>query len=282
MSYDCVAETFSRDADNAFRNILNFIASLHEELDSIGERELHLAYRSFLHRLADAQLARLYAQADPSGSRIHRNIRDCLKNSSTLELRKEYRGNVIVPIDVDPLEGCEPFPALELERALLQTANSRQSIPQILESLHNILANQKKYRRSLLLIDASIIIKRLYQSAFAPKDEVEHLWSFDGLGEFELLRLRREVESALKEKIVLTYLTKGKIDNNQARALFGALQDIMEEWFAGEALSESLYSRFNEHLPIPPEVYEHEFRPRMEYLLKIARQELAVRLTREL
>ena len=68
LSYDCIAEAFARDAGNSFRSIHDFLGSLEKDLGAISNEELFLAYKSFLIRIAEAQLARLYGQSDPSGS----------------------------------------------------------------------------------------------------------------------------------------------------------------------------------------------------------------------
>ena len=282
MSYDCIAEAFARDTDGTFPNIHHFIGSLETNLDTIPGHELFLAYKSFQIRIAEAQLARLYGQTDPSGSRIHRNIRDCLKGSNTFTLHKDFRGVVLVPLHVDPLDHLGPFPMDELERHFVREASSRNSIPRLLEILHGVLGGQCVYRRTLPLIEVVVIFKSLFQNDFVPETSIDHEWSLDGLGEFELRRMRYEVENVLKEKILLTYLVRGKVTDKQAAAMFKTLQAVLDDWFSGNSSSESLYSSFNGHLPIGPGVYEQDFRPKMEYLLRLARQELAGRLMREM
>lgn len=282
LSYDCVAEAFARNTDGTFHNIHNFIKSLQENLNSISDRDLFLAYKSFLTRIAEAQLARLYAQADPTGSHIHRNIRDCLKESKIFLLRKDFRGVVLCPANYDPLEHLGHFPPEELARMFMQEVHANTSIPAMLESVHHVLTAQSQYRRTIPLIDVVQMFKAVFQNDFLPDVSVDHPWSLDGLGDFELQHLRHEVENSLKEKILLTYLVRGKVQGKHARAMFNVLQDVLEEWFSGETHQDSLYSKLNSHLSTSPEVYEEDFRPKMEYLLKTARQELAGRLMKEL
>ena len=282
ISYDCIAEAFARDSDDTFSNIQNFIGSLRSNLSAISERDLFLAYKSFLITIAEAQFARLYAQSDPSGSRIHRNIRDCLRHSKIFGMRKDFRRIVLFPLQHEPLDHLVPFPPDELARRFMQEVTSRYSIPEMLETLDHILAGQSEYRRTVSLIDVASMFKGSYQGDFSPVTSVDHPWSSDGLSEFELRRLRQEVEIALKEKILLAYLVRGKVTDPQARAMFNALRDVLEDWSSGDSSSDSLYSNFNNHLSIAPETYEQEFRSKMEYLLKMARQEFESRLMREL
>ena len=282
LSYDCIAEAFARDTDNTFSNIQNFIGSLRNDLNTIPDRDLFLAYKGFLISIAEAQFARLYAQTDPAGSRVHRNIRDCLRDSKTFGLRRDFRRLVLFPLRLDALDHLGPFPPDELAGRLVQEASSRHSIPEMLETLHHVLACQSQYRRTISLIDVASMFKNSYQTDFSPETSVDHPSSSESLSEFELRRLRHEVENALKEKILLAYLVRGKVTDQQAQAMFNALQDLLEDWSSGDSSPASLYSNFNNHLSIAPETYEQEFRSKMEYLLKMARQEFSSRLMREL
>jgi hypothetical protein len=189
---------------------------------------------------------------------------------------------VLFPLHYDPLDHLGPFPPDELARLVVQGVSSRYSIPQMLETLHHILVGQSDYRRTVSLIDIASMFKGSYQSDYSPETSIDHPWSSDGLSVLELERLRHEVENALKEKILLAYLVRGKVTDPQARAMFNALRDVLEDWSSGDSSPDSLYSNFNNHLPIAPEIYEQEFRSKMEYLLKMARQEFESRLMREL
>src|SRR5260370_4969376 len=222
LSYDCIADAFAHDTDNRFRNIHNFVGSLQKTLNTIPDHELFLAYKSFLIRIAEAQLARLYAQSDRSGARIHRNIRDCLNDSRIFVLRRDIRGVVLYPLQLDPMEHLGSFPHEELTRRFLQEVNSRDSIPRMLESLSHVLADRAGFRRTIPLVDVVLMFKGVYQGEFAPEESVDHPWSLNELSEFELRGLRHEVENALKEKILMTYLLRGKISDKQARAMFNS------------------------------------------------------------
>ena len=63
-----------------------FVKALHQPLDQTPDDELVAAFRFALSRLADLQLGRLYAQADPEGARTHWNIRECIKKNATFRL----------------------------------------------------------------------------------------------------------------------------------------------------------------------------------------------------
>lgn len=282
LAYDCIAEAFTRDADNRFLFIRNFADSLHASLELTPDHELFLAFKSFLTRIADAQLARLYAQADPAGAKIHRNIREALKRSACFCLPKDFCGLVLIPTKADSLENLEPYPADSLERSFLERAHNCHTIPQLLNILYEIVINQSEYRRTITLIDVVHLFKKIYlESAEIYRDAEEHI-NTDTLSESEIERIHADVQLVLKEKIVITYLARGKLDRRQAEAMFDALGEMMRGWYSCDASESNLYDCLRRHITIDEETYEQTLRTKMEYLVKIARQEFAARLMKEL
>ncbi len=112
ISYECVEEVFRKDNENTYGNIKHFIESLDHDLERTVDSELLLAFRSFLTRIADAHLARLYALADPAGAHIHRNIRISVKNSKFFSLAKTFQGLALRPKGCSLLSISRHFPLM--------------------------------------------------------------------------------------------------------------------------------------------------------------------------
>ena len=281
VAYDCLGEAFARDETGRFSRLEDFVGSLNEHLETIDEREVFLAYKSFLMRLADAQLARLFAQSDPAGAKIHRNIRDCAKQSTFFCIKKDFRGTVLVPHDCDASEHLAPFPSDELEREFRQRVNHEATVGNLLGILHDVLKHQSVYRWSVPVVEVVQIFRRFYRSDADEADDVA-LRPHEGLTRFEIDEMCRHVELALKEKILLTYLARGKIDRRQAEAMAHAFEDMIADWCDGEESQTSLYGYVKQYSAMDEATYESTLRPKMEYLLKIAREEFAARLMKEI
>ena len=153
LAYDCVAEAFGRDERNKFPYLESFIDSLTADLAALPDHDILLAFRSFITSVAEAQLARLYALADPTGSRIHRNIRICLKDSPLFNLAKESRGLVLRPRECDSLDHLDEFPLDDLAARLPTSRGDPQTIPDLVKLIHETLMEQDTYRRSIALTD---------------------------------------------------------------------------------------------------------------------------------
>jgi hypothetical protein len=107
-------------------------------------------------------------------------------------------------------------------------------------------------------------------------------WSAEGLSDFEIEEIRSQVELALKEKILLTYFARGKIGRREAEAIFSGLHDMLMDWCYSGGANASLQEYLTRYLPVDGETYENSYRAKMEYLLKVAREEFGARLMKEI
>lgn len=285
LAYDCLGEVFARNQDNRFPHIDAFEHSLNQPLAHTPDPDLFLAFKQFLVTFAETQLAKLYALNDPTGARIHRCIKEYCKTSSCFTLTRDFRGLVLQPSNSDPGDHGEAYPLEELEREILRRGKVGEPVPKVLSILHSILRSDHPYRRSVPLVDIVRIFKHYYRitGRISGTDilDDEPTLNFTGLMDFEIDSIRRQVETTIKEKIVTTYLLKGKVDKQQAEAMYSALHDMTVDWCTDRS-DPSLFEYFSRHYPIDEERYEAEFRTKMEYLLKITRETFAAHLMREL
>jgi hypothetical protein len=279
LAYDCIGEAFARGADGSFPQIQNFTASLHIPLLDAPAIDVFLAFKGFLVRVAEAQLARLYAQADPVGARIYRNIREHLKRSDAMKLERDFRGLVVRPINEDSLDHLDPFPLDRIERTLSGIVS--QTIPELLQCLSKLLISQSEYRRSVPLFEIVGVLKRSVGSEYEYSIADNPAPGMEGMSKTEIETIRAQVETSLKERILLTYFARGKIDRKQAEAMASAFHDLLWDWCFGDD-PKSLYGYLRIHLTLSETEYENTLRTKMEYLLRLARDEFAARLVKEL
>ena len=281
LAYDCIAETFARNEHGCFHHLEDFVGSLRDEIQKLSETEVLFAFRAFLTRVVDAQLARLYAQSDSEGAKIHRCIRVAAGRSDKFALVKDLRGCVLQLKDGDAFSHLPGFPLDELEQMFLADARTRHSIPQLLSYLYDALVNQSSYRRSIPVTDVVRLVKKVHMESIDDSSDTGQS-SSGGLSETEIEELRRHVEASLKEKILLTYFARGKLNRAEAEAVFNAFRNALADWSATEEQPKSLYQYLRSHLAIDERTYEREFRVKLEYLLKFAREQFAARLMTEL
>ena len=280
LAIDCISEAFARDQFNKFTKLEKFAKSLNQSLDDIPTTELFLAYKSFLTRISDIRIARMFGQIDPAGAKIHRNILSCAKKSSLFVIEKDYRGLVLKP-ETDCLEEFEEFPYELLETELLNRLDSQLTIPKILTVFHNIVTQQNKFRRSVPVTVLVRVVKKIYTNNFETIQDVEIYDEYD-LTDLDLENIRSEVEFVIKEKIFFTYLAKGKVNRIEAEAMFNAISDIFDDWCHCETAEFSVIEYLKKYIKINEKIYENNYRSKMEYLLRVAREEFKARLMKDL
>jgi hypothetical protein len=282
LAYDCIGEAFSRNAENLFLQLKNLADALRTPFHETPDHEIFLAFKGFLTSVANAQLARLYAQANSTQSRIYRNIKEATKNGrARFALTRDYRGYVLTPETAQPLDHLPPYPYAELEQHFLQVARSREDIPDLLDDLSRVLNSQNHYRRSVPIVEVVCLFKNVYKPD-GPEQADLVIWPDETLSEEEIEHLCRQVGQAIHQKIVLTYLLHGKLDRHQAEGLAKAVYGYLLDMCLSGDKPTSLYYHVNSHLHITEEEYAITLRPKAEYMLTIAKEELAARLMREL
>jgi hypothetical protein len=282
LAYDCVAELFGRDNKGSFVLLEGFVGALHRSLEETPDHELIAAFRALLSRFADMELGRLYAEADPAGARIYRNIRECIKRGGPLQLSRDFRGWVITPAtgpDLNHLPSCNVDRLKSEFHARLEGV--RQT-PQLLGILHRVLVSLTEFRRSIPLADVVHLFKGLYQGEQRLEFEEQEAQSLEGLRPFEIDQLRTQVEQVLKEKILVSYVAHGKVDRKQGEAMYLAFCDLLGDWCSGDGADFSMFEYLKRYLPIDERSYKDGLRVKMEYLMKIAREEFASRLMGDL
>jgi|GEM_PF-949538 len=280
LGIDCIGELFSRDEDDDFFIMSNFVQSLRMPLDSIPDNELFFAYKSFVIKLADAQLARTYAQIDPVGARLHRNIKETVKHSDRLTLSEDFRGYMIYPGNDTSCEHLEESQLDDLERRLLEGSSVFHSTPKILDRLSTLLENE--YRKAVRLIDIVQILKK-YLSSHSVQDGIGNGSEiFDDVTPVDMKILRPEILRDIQSKIFSTYIISGKINKKDAQLLYAILVDIVTGLLDREIPTDSYYVIANKHLSISREEYNNEWRVKIEYLARLAREKLILYFTDKL
>ncbi|KAF0152899.1 MAG: hypothetical protein FD143_827 [Ignavibacteria bacterium] len=280
LAYDCIGEVFEKSYNGEFKNLKTFFASLNKCIHETLPAEVYVAYKSLLMRIAEAQEARLFAQFDPNGFKIIRNIKEKISEENLFVLVK--KNNELV-LKFSTIEQSNSLPYLSVDDIttdFISLAKNGKSTVQFLNSLYKVIETQINCRKEILLSDAVELFKRVYgiSDKFngASDDNFENLSYQPKLGELEIGEIRIKVLCRLKEKILLNYYAKGKITKEQANAMYSSLDDLINDWIELGTNSDSFYEYFNSRLEINKREYQIHIKDKMEYLVKEARKEFAL------
>lgn len=281
VAYDCIAEIFRSEDGEHFPKLERFAGSLASPFADAPAVEVFVAWRGFLARVARGRIAELFHLADPVGGRIHRNIRDCVKQFPDLRLNDSPSGLCLSIVDGRPASLGTLFPRDEFERELAARTDHDAGTARILGHVRDILASDDLYGGRVRLFDLVQVIKQRHGAEL--KDAAgDAAPSADGLTESDIRVLRDRCLASVKEKIFLTYLGKGKLTRREATGLFETVAGMVDDWIAGSGDDRPLASRLGDSLTFDPDEYALRYRAKLEYLVRAAREELAALLSREI
>lgn len=280
LALDCIAEIFARNADGRFTNLQHFASSLDVPIVETPPDNLLEAFRSMVIRFANAQLARSYAQIDPAGAKIHRNLRDHLRQSTQLKLSEDFRGYVIEPRKADLLNSRPPFPLEPFMHRVHEELDRSFTFPRFLTTLHREMVSQHRYRRSVILFEVVQMLKTQFAEAGVRESE-EGVVIDETIG-LDLATLRHDIQKIIQQKIISTYFLTGKLTREDARVLNDVLTRVMADIIENGAPQKPFQDYVMEFRTLSLHEYETHWRAKVEYLSKIGREALATWLTKNL
>jgi hypothetical protein len=149
-------------------------------------------------------------------------------------------------------------------------------------ALQKALLSVAGCRRSVPLVEVVHLFRSVFKSGEAREHQGLEIQSLEGLTAFAIGQLREQVEQALKEKIFVTYVAHEKLGQKQAKAIYVACSDLFGDWCSGDGTTCALFEYLGLYLNLDEQTYKDGLRVKMEYLQKIARQEFATALMRDL
>lgn len=282
LAYDCIAEAFGRKSDNKFYHLNKFIISLNHKLDQIDSNSLFLAYKSFLIKVSAAQLARLYSQTDPIGAKILRNIKDNVRKSNKFLLYSSNSGLILSVKDYQHNNQQPDFP-FDLLTSQFNPGNGNLNSDILLEKLYDCLNSQNDFKKRLALLDVVYLFKSFYKAHYDMNYDLDESILLQGIesSQFELYdieQLKLRIETFVKEKILLNYFVKGKLNREETEAIYFTIKDIIIDWFSGITTNLSIYDYFVKYMNVEKITYSSNYRTKIEYLVKLTREEISNQL----
>lgn len=278
----CSERLYIRNNKHQFVILFDFIDKYKQKFEEISDNEFFLIYKGFLVQIADQELARQYALADPIGAKIHRNIVESIKKSKNLKLIRDFKGYTVTINDCKPNNCLKLFPIDLLENEIYSRIDHRSlTTPYLLDVLHSVFKENESYEPSVLLIELVQIFKRI-QSYEIVNMEEDQIINCEDITNYDIQQVRSEVELKLKQQLIFTYYYSGKMNLKEVEAFLNAFNDMFDDWCENYDNSASLYEYLNRYLPVCRKEFEDKYRSKIEYLLKIVREEFKNRLIKDL
>ncbi len=291
LEVDIIADIFAKNGDGRFFELEKFISSF-PSLRETDAGHLYLAFKKIVLKKASSRLYKTYAEADPVGAKIRRNLSEGAKRSPALELIDGFRGKVLQlkSDNTNPHQSKAgvrsrgdfrpELPPDVLERELLSRMNHSFNIPDILAALSSVFCDRRsqggvqQYRRSVLLTDLVQIVRKFYAGTDGePPIEPEPGFSADGFAAVE-----KDVLLFINKIIFQKYFPKKISNREDAEKLFFAVKEIIAGFRQTDGSRCSVEQSVRKSFSLTHEEYQQQWRTQAEYLVKLAKEQFALLL----
>ncbi len=283
LANDCIMEIFARDNSGIPRTMKNFYSSLRLTIDELPANEIYFAYKAMLLKIAYAHISYLYAQHDPSGFKIQRNIKETVLKTNLFQIKKTILGVMLVVTDGSQ---CLNLPYLNMDglqnEFMHQTINLKHT-GELLKVLYNCLNNQNEFRKEIKLSDAVYLFKSVYgikeiHSIDDGDDEWNKMFTNSVYEDFEIEQVTNKVLDKMKAKIIIDYYSAGKLTKEQSEAIFLSIGDVVHDWIALGKNHIAFHEYLSKYIELSSEEYHRIIRDKLEYLIKETRKEFKLYL----
>lgn len=278
LAEDSVLNIFMRNDEGDYVCLQRFMNSLDVDFENIDEHDLFRAYQGFVQTVAIRQLIKTYTQLDSTGARIYRNIRDYIREMDHIVLTRDFRGLVIKPSANTTADHLAAFPFKLLEQKFLRKAEKPYQTSRLLSVLMSIVTEQDVYRRSLPLFDVVTLFRRHY-AHIADNDQSDNdKMDLSTLTRHDHQLMKTEIFYTIRQKILTTYVVSGKINFHDANLLYQTIVHIINDWFDNTSDRNPYYHHAKNILNSSENQYNKIWRTKIEYLVRIAREQLKMYL----
>ncbi len=170
LAYDCIADLFQEDGDGKYRQLQAYFAGL--SIATARDEEILIHLRRLVFSKVNQSIFRLYSEADPSLSKILRNIKLAIHSLKNFEEIERFGEPCIVPSLCDTLVHLPPFEREELEHCFLHIARGDELIPDLLAKLSLLLREQIERCRILPFVGVGILFRTVYEKKELAQPEI--------------------------------------------------------------------------------------------------------------
>ena len=281
VSLDAIADLFEQRCGTGFPKLAQWL-NRNSPIDQMTDDTLWVEFRRIILGAVNQHLYRMFRHADPSLSRILRNLKLALKTHPRLRLMEINR---IAPIALKHAEAerrsCpEILPEL-LEAEFQARSSSDRSLKTMLGTIEAVLREETDYRDAVPLT----VVALMFRSRTAGPPVVESIDpSCEELTEEEIVGMIDGTLDRLRPAAVRTYLQTDKLLRPLLESHLRALREILVSSISGGGDGHATYLRtLQKHIPgITNHQYQTRDRRILEYLARQARRELKIIVMKDL
>ncbi len=284
LALDVIADIFARDNNGKFVEIHKYFKQL-GDLSVFSDDEIFTSLRRLVLGAANVRFFNIYGELDNALSKIIRNIKLTLKNHSSVITFVHNQENFLAPRNTENLLLDLPFiPEEILSPEFYDRVSSKSSLRDMLTAIGDVLKEQKNYKKIASLIEVALFIKEAYATDSLNKMGNEEISAEEMIFNDQIKSIAQEIVSNLKTQYSSRYVEKEKLSKTEIAAIFKATEEILINQFClGDGDPATYYNTLHKQMKnLDKEIYSGKYRVILEYLAKMARNQMSDILKDEL
>jgi len=274
IASDCIADLFICDKNG---NLIYFQRYFSSRLENNPtEEDPFLILRQLITKQVQQHLTKLYAQRDPEGAKLIRNVRLTANRFNELQLNKDVTGEYISISNPD-LQGniiiYRPDYA-ELQNVFSIIFRANISIDKL---VYQVLAELSTHFECDVEVSIFDLVKLIHQFRAAVEKMETVQKAFDPLTTQKEIELKKKLDKiilSLNKKNAEKYVAKNKLNLDQGIAISKALKDMSNDALSGERLDEN-FTYLQKHWNLlTREEYFNSLRKTFEYFVRQFKDEV--------
>ncbi len=275
MTWDCIASLFARDSNEQFQLLRRYFGHyLAGSNNPPTDEEVFISLQRIVINRTKQELVRIFAERDPEGAKILRNIKLALKDKVRFYVFSDFRGHfaTLRRTSHNLREGLPQIPKEVIENRLSPNSCA-QSTPALIEEILSIVSELDDCRNYLAIEDLSEIVRHTISGgrglALIPQQSPS-----DAILSQEMADKKEEVLRDIRSWLKQSYIEKNKMDGETLNHYCNALREVLDHFVDGWA-EKSYYEYLSAYMPnLSKEEYMKLERPRFEYIAKTAKDRL--------
>jgi len=270
IALDCIAELFSPSPDGSYADFLDYFDDRSVNVGETPDRELLVHLRRLVFSVCSDGIFRMYGEADPSLSRIIRNIKLAVKRCKEIEVVSAFDEQGIVARSHPPDASLPAMPYEELQRIVDAGLLPYSGIPAVLDRAMKGVCEQATYRKLIPLTNFACCIREGYTRLNIRDPEGGGDPMFAG----DIRTIVRDACDHVSKRAGSRYLNKGKIGAVVLEAYMAGIDALLTAEFLDQADGDIHYYDFFKTTVagVSKEEYSEKHRAAFEYLTKLTRK----------
>lgn len=272
LAWDSIAEIFRKDDEGQFTCLIDYYKPY--DLNAVTEGELYSATRRLVFSKVNDNLFRLMRDYDPSLSKIIRNIKLAVNDCPNIQSVRKWNTPFLIFSD-SPVKRTVTgwMPPEILQARLTPMLTAKESLPEILQKIREIICSQTEYVHAYPLVPLSMLIREAHVNI---QDSAEMtVEPSTALLQDDVSRVISSSITYLKSGMRSHYVKTGKIDEQTFENYFAGIRDYYIDSYVFYLEGIPYFTYIKRYLPeLTYSIYRSYHRKYVEYLMRVSKSHI--------